>query len=695
MGQNEPNKSDPPPSNQPPGVSPPTVSQTASLLSPGQASVQTGVAGARGQGTSVTGAITAGLPAFSEQNSATIQLGVGNTGVSGQLQGSRYWGRDETSQSSVLVSANLGMNPKLAAGLGVNLEHDWGGTDPQRPKYQVIGQIYGSDDRNATIGSASGVGYTGGVSGLGLVNSGITRDLNPKYTIGVEVKAQGTHISEGSVDQFLSTGGVVAARNWTLDHGSTVVSVGATAYGGVDVHQGSVHGVYGGGLTVGVAFGGPPAAPAHEPEKKEEPAKVVEVTAKGLVQTVDREHDRLVMDIGAGRTQEFKLSRLRNDAADAKEFDAAMQHGRRIDITTTSSGRSHISHDYGRDDEWRKADLLKRAEIQPNGDLKIGNLTAHGDVGSDYKHFLAKPYDKTDNAVIDDLEKDASAKQPTELGRPQDAADFYRGSQKMPKLAVHMASDGKGGERGALAMKGCTFTGIDEKDGIATVHYKIAGRDQAISMPSTVGGYGRDPANPYNTPSIEGALKGEPVKQEAREVALAGAKDLVRNLDAGHGPIPLQSPNGTTGRDLLKRATFDENTLDVHIGNLTLKKDVAAYYMRALSNEKDPEFVARVERLSNAKEPTEIDLAKTRDSAVKAREALGFGEPQNPIKVAFSSLKENEKFDFSIDQKNDAAKLVNRTENLATPIHASGVEAQQPVPPQQERSRQLVHGGPG
>jgi hypothetical protein len=669
------------------------VSQTASLLSPGQASVQLGGAGARGQGGSGSVAITAGLPAFSEKNSATLQLGVANTGVSGQLQGSRYFGRDDTSQSSVLVNASLGMNPKLAGGLGVNVEHDWGGTDPQRPKYQVIGQVYGSGDRNASIGTATGTGYTGGVSGLGLVNAGITRDLNPKYTIGVEVKVQGTHISESSVDQFMATGGIVAARNWTLDNGSKVVSVGATAFAGREEHQGSGHLTYGGGLTVGIAFGSQPAPPAHE-EKKEEAAKVVEVKTSGLVQEVDREHDRLVMDIGAGRTQEFKLSQLRADATDAKKFDASMQHGERLDITT-SSGRSHVSQDYGRDDEWRKADLVKRAEVQPNGDLKIGNLTARGDVGSDYKHWLAKPYDKNDNAIIDDLEKGASSKQPTELGTAPDAADFSRGSQKMPKLAVHMAADGKGGERGALAMKGCTFTGMDEKDGVTNIHYKIAGRDQAISIPSTVGGYGNDPANPYNTPSIEGALKGEPVKQEAREVAQAGAKNLVRDLDAGHGPIPLQSPNGTTGRDLLKRATFDEKTLDVQIGNLTLKKDVAAYYLRELSNNKDPEFVARVERLSNAKEPTEIDLAKTRDSAVKAREAIGFGEPPNPIKVAFSNMKENEKFDFSVDAKNDSAKLINRTENVATPIHSNGVESQQPVPPQHERGRQLVHGGPG
>jgi hypothetical protein len=677
MGANEPAKNNDPPSNQPPSVNPQTVSQTANLPSPGQSSVQVTGAAGKGQDPSLGAAVTVGLPAFSEKNSASLQLGVSNTGYSGQLQGSRYWDRDATSQKSVLVNAQLSMNPKLAAGLGVNFEQDWGGDNAQRPKYQLVEQVYGSGDKNAQIGSVSGTGYTGGVSVLGQRNFGLTNDLNPKYTLGIEVKVQGTRLAEGGVDQFLTTGGAVAAKNWTLNNGSTVVSVGANVYGGVEKHDGSssVHGVYGGGLTVGVAFGGAPATPAAHEEQKEEPARIVETTVHGIVANVDREHDKLVMDIGSGKTQEFSLSKLRTDAAD-------------------------ISADLGRDDEWRKADLVKRAQVLPNGDLKIDNLTVQGDVGHDYKKWLTKPYDKSNQAeheIIDGIEKGAFDKQPTTLGTGPDDPDFSRGSSKLPKLGVHMAADGKGGERGALAMKGCTFTSIDDKDGVTTVHYKLGGRAMAISMPDTVGGYGKDPANPYNTPSIEAAFKTGLAGQDARDIALTGAKNLVRDLDAKNGPTPLESPNGTTGRDLLKRMTFDEKTLDVHIGNLTLKQDVAAYYLRALSSEgpKDPELIARVERLADSKQPTEIDLAKTRDSAIKARDALGFGEPPNPLKTAFSNLKENEKFDFNIDPKHDAAKLINRTENVETPIHSYGVDPQAPVPPQREHSRQLTHGGPG
>lgn len=700
-----------PPGVQPPSVNPQTQSQTANLPNADQGSVQTTVSAGNNQSPTVGVAATAGLPAFSDKNSAQVQLGVttsrgtpGTTGESVQLQGSRYWIPDKddpNAQHSVLVSAQLAMNPKLAAGLGLNYEQDWGGDNRQRPAYQRVEQVYVQGDANAQIGSVSGTGQTVGLSALRQWNLGLTNDLNPKYSLGLEVKVQGTKLEQNGVEQFMATAGAFASKNWTLDNGGTVISVGASVdVGATETPRHGVERIEGGGLVVGIAFGGPekPRRPAGD-EQPEEPGRIVETTSMGIVREVDREHDRVVLDVGSGVALSYKLSKLRDDAVDPKDFEASMQRGERIDITTTAGGHSHIMQDYGREDEWRKTELLKNSHVEENGDLKIGNMTVKADLANGYKRWLAQPYDKADQDLIEDTEKAALDKTShLVIGESPGEPDYSRGSSNLPQLGVHMAADGKGGVRGAgLDMKGATFAGMEDKDGITTVHYTVGGRAQAISMPDTVGGFGKDPANPYNTQAIDDAFKTGVAGQPAREVALAGAKNLVRDLDAGHGPIPLESPHGATAQDLFKRMTFDEKTYDVHIGNLTLKQDVAAYYLRTLSTEpgKDPEFIARIERLADSQQPTEIDLAKTKEAALKERDAQGFGEPPNPIKAAFSSLKENEKFDFSIDAKNDAAKLVNRTENIQTAIHSDRVEEPQPVPPQPERSRQVVHAGPG
>jgi len=700
-----------PPGVQPPSVNPQTQSQTANLPNKDQGSAQTTVSVGNNQSPTVGVAATAGLPAFSDKNSAQVQLGVttsrgtpGTTGESVQLQGSRYWipdANDPNAQHSLLVSTQLSMNPKLAAGLGLNYEQDWGGDNRQRPAYQRVEQLYVQGDANAQIGSVGGTGTTVGLSALRQWNEGLTNDLNPKYSLGIEVKVQGTRLEQNGVEQFMATAGAFASKNWTLDNGGTVISVGASVDAGVTEtpHHG-VEKIEGGGLVVGIAFGGP-EKPRHHAgdEQSEEPGRVVETTCMGIVREVDREHDRVVLDVGSGVALSYKLSKLRDDAVDPKEFDASMQRGERLDITTTAGGHSHVTQDYGRDDEWRKGELLKSARAEPNGDLTIGNMTVKADLANGYKRWLAQPYDKADQDLINDTEKAALDKTShLVIGENPSEPDFSRGSSSLPKLGVHMAADGKGAVRGAgLDMKGATFTGMDDKDGVTTVHYTIAGRPQAISMPDTVGGFGKNPANPYNTGSIDDAFKTGVAVQPAREAALAGAKNLVRELDAGHGPVPLELPRGTTAQDLFKRMTFDEKTYDVHIGNLTLKQDVAAYYLRTLSTEpgKDPEFIARIERLADSQQPTVVDLAKTKEFALKERDAQGFGEPPNPIKAAFSSLKENEKFDFSIDAKTDAAKLTNRTENLETTIHPDRVEDPQPVPPQQQQhSRQIVHTGP-
>jgi hypothetical protein len=624
----------------------------------------------------------------------------GTTGESVQLQGSRYWipdPNDPNAQHSGLVNVQLAMNPKLAATLGFNYEQDWGGDNRQRPEYQLVEQVYGVEDGNAQIGSVSETGRTGGVSALALINRGLSNDLNPKYSLGIEVKVQGTKIEQNGVEQFMATAGAVASKNWTLDHGGTVISVGASVdVGATDTPRHGVERIEGGAIVVGVAFGGPEKS-RHE-KQPEEPAHIVETTSLGIVREVDPKGDRVVLDVGSGIELSYKLSKLRSDALDPKEFDASMQRGERIDLTTTAGGHTRVTQDYGRDDEWRKAELLKSARAEENGDLTIGNMTVRADLANGYKRWLAQPYDPADHDLIESTEKAALDKAShLELGESPGEPDFSRGSSNVPKLGVHMAAEGKGAVRGAgLDIKGATFTGMEDKDGITTVHYTVAGRPQAISMPDTVGGFGKDPANPYNTQAIDDAFKAGVAGQPAREVALAGAKSLVREMDAGRGPVPLESPRGTTANDLFKRMTFDEKTYDVHIGNLTLKQDVAAYYLRTLATDagKDPEFVARIERLADSQQPTEIDLAKTKESALKERDAQGFGEPPNPIKAAFSSLKENEKFDFSIDAKNDAAKLINRTENEGTTIHSDRVEEPQPVPPQLERSRQVVHAGP-
>jgi hypothetical protein len=703
----------PAPPAPPPSVNPPTQSQTGNLLAPGQASVQGTVTGQTGQDTQTGVAATFGLPAFNDSHSQQIQLGIYNTGIVGQLQNNIVTskhdatpGQDDAKQHSVLINAQLSMNPKLAEQLGVNVEQDWGGKDPSRPKYQLVEQVYGINDAGAQVGPVQGTGQTVGGSVLGQRNYGITDDVNPKYSLGIEVKMQGTHIDGGKVNEFMATGGVVASKNWTLNNGATVVTVGGVVYGGVKEdyhagpHTGGVQPVVGGGLVVGVAFGGsnPPPKSDHDEQKKDEPAKIVETTVKGIVSKVDTEHDKLIMDVGGGRTEEYKLSKLRNDATDPKEFDKSMKWGERVDITTTQSGRSHISQDYGGDNDWRKGDLMKRAQSLPNGDLKIDNLTMHKELGDLYKPFMSRPAtsEQSETELLNQLNDNASGKTPMVQGHAANTTpDFSRGSGNLPKPAVHMAADGKGGERTAVNVPGGTFTGMEDKNGITTIHYKLGGRDLAMSVPSTVGGYGKDPNNPYNEHSIDTALAGGLAPQAARDLVKEGTKNLVRDLDKQSDPVPFSSPNGTTAQDLLKRTTFDPKTGDLHIGNLEIKKDAALPFLKELANEgpRDPEFVARVERLADSKTPHDIDLAKTKAAVLQARDAEGFGEPPNPVKLAFQNLKEGEKFDLKIDKDN--AKLVNQTERIQTPIHSYGIDDPQPAPPERGRGHQLVHGGPG
>src|ERR1700722_16435892 len=127
----------PPDPGQPPAPSPPSTSQTSSLLAPGQRSVQVG--GSVGSNPAGTGpvqpgggvTVQVGIPGFNDKHQAQLNLGVTNTGVGVGAQNAITLHQGDTSQQTLLINTQLSMNPKLAAGLGINAEQDWGGDHPQ------------------------------------------------------------------------------------------------------------------------------------------------------------------------------------------------------------------------------------------------------------------------------------------------------------------------------------------------------------------------------------------------------------------------------------------------------------------------------------------------------------------------------------------------------------------------------------
>jgi hypothetical protein len=580
-------------------------------------------------------------------------------------------------------------------------------------------------------------------------NQGLSKDrLNPEWSLGVEVVAKGMAPHAGpEADRFLAAAGVVVQKNFSIAGGAIDLSASVVGHAGV-IGGPTGHRPYADAtLSVGGSFDLTPG-PKHEPPKPEAPK---DVTAyKGIVAEVDPGKDRLVMYLGDDPTghpayKEFKLSAMRSHdpahfADDAKAFDHATRRGERIDITDTG-GALKITNDLGPQNAWLKEDLLKRAQSLPNGDLKIDNLTIHNDEAGFYKAWLARPAGPNDGDLIDNLQKaadvrsDARTEWPAiakkaaelgitdvyswpanadgrrELGNVADGTpDFSRGSGDLPSPKVHMAADGKGGERGlGLFMKGCTLVDKVDKDGVTTYHYKHAGRDGAISVPDTVGGFATSPSNPYNNAAIDAGMQPPYPATAGREAAQLGAKDLLRSLDSARGPVSL-APAGDPSafNKLLGQMRYDPNTKDVQIGGLTIKGDAAGFYLKVIQEEgpRDPELVARLQRFADSKQPVVIDLAKTREMAFKERDQLGFGEPPNPVKVGMDRVQAGSTFDLTVaadkaDPKNrskDTATLVDygpkdqpREVPLQTQIHSYGAAEPQAQPQRHQPGREAVH----
>ena len=696
----EPEKTPDPPDNQPAAQPPPITTPQASQLAPGHtgATVSAGGTSQPGQqpGT-VTTTASAGLFKGGPV-SAAGQFGHTDspTGPTNSVQGQEtvVVGGDNTTQHSLLFTQGLTMNPKLAKSLGVGYEYDWGGDNPNRPKYQVGVAASGGEVRDGQVGKVTGDGHTATGSVAFFSNTVSGQDLNPSKFVGVEGKFTGTEIrgpAGGAVDLNASAA-LIVGLNKKLDGGDKILSVSASGVAGLD-HVSGGHGAtpYAAAMVnVGVSWGGTPKK--HEsPDKPElaEPPKPEPTHVAGTLREVDKDKDLIRLDMGRGVVNEYKLSEFRNKTDDPKAFDAAMQHGHFVDIAVRDDGKNSIS-DSGpvRNDAQAKAEMLAQATVKPNGDMQIGNLTVRKELADYYKPWLAAPAGKDDHELIDQLSTLADKKEPTTFGRddgPEAPGAHAPMNAATPKLGVHMNADGTGPARGpGLQLKGCTVDSVEDKHGVTTVNYTLGGRHAALSVSDTAGSFAHSKDNPYNTQGIEGALRGDEKSAGAsKEMALNGIKDAVRGLDASRpgasASEPLASPKHTTAQDLFKRATTDEHD-NVHIGNLTIKKEVAGVYLKAMNETgaRDPELIARIERLADDKHPTELNLANTKEAALKARDAMGFGDPANPLKEPLSALKPGEKFDLSID-RNGVGALVNRSENQELKIQPDGRVDSRPV----------------
>jgi len=680
----EPDATPDPPPNQPAAPPPPITTPQASQLSPGHTSagVSVGVTGQPGQ---QPGTVT-----------TTAQAGLGKAGpvsVAGQfshtdtpagqvntVQGQEtvVLGGSNTTQHNALFTQGLTLDPKAAASLGVGYEYDWGGDNPNRPKNQLGANVSGAEVKGGQVGKVTGDGHTVTGSVAFFSNSGLNgRDLNPVNFVGVEGKVGATTIRgpAGGATDLNTSAAVIVGHNKTFDGGDKVASVSVSAFGGID-HQGGQKGVtpYGGAtVNVGISWGGSKDKPKeHVPEPdypKPEPSHLA-----GTVREVDQDKDLLRLDVGQGVVNEYKLSDFRAHTDDQKAFDQALQHGHVVDIAVRDDGHNSVS-DLGpaRNDAQAKADLLARATVQPNGDMQIGSLTVRKEMADLYKPWMAAPAGNDDHELIDQLSTLADKKEPTTFGR--DDAREEPGAHaplnaQAPKLGVHLSADGSGPMRGpGLQLKGCTVESVEDRNGVTTVNYTQGGRRGSMSVSDTAGSFGNSKDNPYGAPGIEAALHGDAKSAgSAREMGLNGAKDALRGLDASRPGAsanePLASPKGTTAQDLFKRATLDDKG-DVHIGNLTMKKEVAGFYLKAMNEEgpRDPEMIARIERLADDKRPTEVNLANTKEAALKARDAMGFGDPQNPLKEPLSKLEPGQKFDLTID-RSGTATLANPVQEL-------------------------------
>ena len=709
----DPPKTPDPDPREPAAVSLPISTPQAQLLDVLHTSVAVGGAGSSqpGQGASVTttageGVFKAGPVSGALQFGHTDTPGVGGVNSIGSQQ-TIVLGGTNTSQHNLLFTQNLTLDPKIAAQLGVGYEYAWGGDNPNRPKYMLDGAASGGTVRDGQVGNVTGDGHTATVGGAFTVNQVDGQRLNPKSFTSLELKGTevDVHGPGGHATQLSGTATIVEGVNIPLDkQHENILTVGVDAFaGGADSGNG-VKGFAGGGVYAGISFGAPPAPPKHEQPESHAASqfdgpdpKPSETHLRGTVREVDAKQDLAVIDIGGGVIATRKLSELRANTDDKNTFDQAMQHGRNVDIVTRADGHNSVT-DEGRakDEVQAKRDLLRDTTVNAKGELQIRNVTVAKDHAEDFKAWLAAPSTYKDGTfppgeqkLIEQLDTLADKREPTKIGhgevRQEPGAHAPPGA-KPPHLGVHMTADGSGPMRGAgMQLKGCTVESVEDKGGVTTVSYTQGARHGAFSVSDTAGSFANSKDNPYNTPGIDAALKNDPHASVAsNQIAMRGVNDTLRSLDAarpGATPNePLASPKGTTGNDFLRSATIDAKQ-DLHIGNLTVKSEVAGFVLKAINEQgpRDPEMIARIERLAESKNPTELNLANTKEAAVNARDAAGFGDPANPLREPLNKLEPGQKFDLSVD-RSGAATLVNRDEQQQMKIQPDGRVETRPTP---------------
>lgn len=713
MGDNTDSPKTPDPdAKEPAAVSLPISTPQAQLLDVLHTSVAVSGTGSsqRGQGASVT--TTAGEGVFKAGPvSGAVQFGHTDT-TSGPVnsvgaQQTIVLGSTNTSQHNLLFTENLTLDPKIAAQLGVGYEYAWGGDNPNRPKYMLDGAASGGTVRDGQIGSVTGDGHTATVGGALTVNQVDGLRLNPKSFTTLEVKGTevDVHGPGGHAKQLSGTATLVEGVNIPLDkEHDKILTVGADAFvGGADSGAG-VKGFAGGGVYAGISWGGKPAPPKHEQPESHAASQVdgpepkpSETHLRGTVRDVDAKHDLAVIDLGEGVIATRKLSELRSNTDDKNAFDQAMQHGQKVDIVTRDDGHNSVTSEGREKDEVHaKADLLRDSTVNVKGELQIRNVTVAKEHAEEFKSWLAAPATNKDGTfppgeqqLIEKLDTLADKREPTQVGHGEvleEPGAHAPPGARPSHLGVHMTADGSGPMRGAgMQLNGCVVEKVEDKGGITSVSYTQGARHGHFSVSDTAGSFANSKDNPYNTPGIDAALKNDPhASVSSNQIAMRGVNDTLRSLDAArpgaNANEPLASPKGTTGNDLFRQATIDAKQ-DLHIGNLTVKSEVAGFVLKAINEQgpRDPEMIARIERLAESKNPTELNLANTKEAAVKARDAAGFGDPANPLREPLGKLEPGQKFDLSVD-RSGAATLVNRDEQQQMKIAPNGLVETRPVP---------------